>query len=117
MVFVLLSGVPEGGFQETSYQVTPTLLVLFRILYYFYVIAYGTVFLVRKLNGRHKGQLFAMKELKKSKIIGKRKLVDHTRTERRVLAAIRKLPFLANLQWSFQSDEKLYFIMGKMNFN
>lgn len=50
--------------------------------------AYGKVFLVRKNNGADKGQLYAMKVIKKAAIIQKKKTAEHTRTERQVSGKI-----------------------------
>jgi serine/threonine protein kinase len=46
--------------------------------------AYGKVFLVEKLDGVDKGQLYAMKVLEKNKVTQKKKTTEHTRTEREV---------------------------------
>lgn len=73
---------------------------------------YGKVFLVRKVNAASKGQLFAMKVLKKVTVVRKRKVMEHTITERNVLEAIRDFPFLVTLHYAFQTDSKLHLIMG-----
>ncbi len=46
--------------------------------------AYGKVFLVEKLDGVDKGQVYAMKVLEKVKVTQKEKTTEHTRTEREV---------------------------------
>ena len=61
---------------------------------------------MRKKDG---DRLFAMKVLKKSNIV-KRKQVEHTKTERRVLGAINH-PFVVRLHYAFQTEEKLYFVL------
>jgi serum/glucocorticoid-regulated kinase 2 len=50
-----------------------------------------------------------MKVLSKSNV-AKRKQVEHTRTERRVLATINH-PFIVKLHYAFQTDSKLYFVL------
>ena len=55
------------------------------------------------------GSLYAMKVLSKPNIV-KRKQVEHTRTERRVLGTINH-PFIVKLHYAFQTDNKLYFVL------
>ncbi len=71
------------------------------------------MFLVRKVSGVDSGKLFAMKVLKKASIVRKRKVMEHTMTERSVLEAIRDFPFLVTLHYAFQTDTKLHLILGK----
>jgi len=47
-------------------------------------------------------------------VIAARKEVEHTRTERSVMAKLDH-PFLAKLHWSFQTDHNLYFVMDFIN--
>lgn len=54
-----------------------------------------------------------MKVLKKATIVKKRKVMEHTLTERNVLEAIRDFPFLVTLHYAFQTETKLHLIMGK----
>lgn len=68
--------------------------------------SFGKVTLVRKRTGN---KLYAMKVLKKSNIV-KRKQVEHTKTERRVLGSINH-PFIVRLYYAFQTDDKLYFVL------
>ncbi|EDO39163.1 predicted protein, partial [Nematostella vectensis] len=77
--------------------------------------AYGKVFLARKRGGHHDGRLFAMKVLKKATIVQKAKTAEHTRTERQVLEAVRRCPFLVTLHWAFQTEAKLHLIMDYVN--
>ena len=51
--------------------------------------------------------------LKKAVIVRKRKVMEHTLTERSVLEAIRDFPFLVTLHYAFQTDAKLHLIMGE----
>lgn len=74
--------------------------------------AYGKVFLVRKLRGHDSGKLYAMKVLKKASIVQKQKTLEHAKTERQVLEAIRQSPFLVTLHYAFQTDSKLHLILG-----
>ncbi len=68
--------------------------------------SFGKVTLVRKKNDQ---KLYAMKVLSKPNII-KRKQVEHTKTERRVLGTINH-PFIVRLHYAFQTEEKLYFVL------
>lgn len=77
------------------------------------ILAYGKVFLVRKVSGHDAGKLYAMKVLKKATIIQKAKTTEHTKTERQVLEHIRQSPFLVTLHYAFQTDTKLHLILGK----
>lgn len=52
---------------------------------------------------------FAVKILRKQEIINK-KQVDHTNTEREMLAAMQH-PFLMGLRYAFQNNTKLYFVL------
>lgn len=67
---------------------------------------------MRKITECNKGKLFAMKVLKKATIVKKRKVMEHTLTERNVLEAIRDFPFLVTLHYAFQTETKLHLIMG-----
>jgi len=66
----------------------------------------GTVYLVRLKNTKF---YFAMKEIVKDEMI-KRKKIRRVLTEREILATIDH-PFVVTLYCSFQSKDKLYFIM------
>lgn len=68
--------------------------------------SYGKVFLVQH---KQSGNTYAMKMLKKEEL-KKRNQVEHTMAERRILEKIRH-PFIVSLQFSFQSKEKLYFVL------
>lgn len=68
--------------------------------------SFGKVTLVRKKSD---SKLYAMKVLSKSDIV-KRKQVEHTRTERKVLGSINH-PFIVRLHYAFQTEEKLYFVL------
>ena len=77
----------------------------------FLILAYGKVFLVRKLGGNDGGKLYAMKVLKKATIVQKAKTTEHIKTERQVLASVRQSPFLCTLYYAFQTDTKLHLIL------
>lgn len=77
-----------------------------------FILAYGKVFLVRKITGADLGKLYAMKVLKKAAILQKAKTAEHIKTERQVLESIRQIPFLVSLHYAFQSDAKLHLVMG-----
>ena len=83
-----------------------------RVLIRSFLLAYGKVFLVRKITGADLGKLYAMKVLKKAAILQKAKTAEHIKTERQVLESIRQIPFLVSLHYAFQSDAKLHLVMG-----
>jgi serine/threonine protein kinase len=68
--------------------------------------SFGKVTLVRKKTN---SMIFAMKILSKSHLI-KRKQVEHTKTERRVLSVVSH-PFIVGLHYAFQTESKLYFVL------
>lgn len=68
--------------------------------------SFGKVTLVRKKNDQ---RLYAMKVLSKPNIV-KRKQVEHTKTERRILGTLNH-PFVVKLHYAFQTEEKLYFVL------
>nr|XP_023994240.1 ribosomal protein S6 kinase beta-2-like isoform X3 [Salvelinus alpinus] len=71
---------------------------------------YGKVFQVRKVQGAQTGKIFAMKVLKKAKIVCNAKDTAHTRAEREVLETVRH-PFIVDLLYAFQTGGKLYLIL------
>ncbi|XP_043283405.1 ribosomal protein S6 kinase beta-1-like [Venturia canescens] len=71
---------------------------------------YGKVFQVRKVSGKDKGSIFAMKVLCKASIISNQKDTAHTKAERNILEAV-KHPFIVNLIYAFQTGGKLYLIL------
>ncbi len=54
-----------------------------------------------------------MKVLKKKKLISEGE-VEHTRTEKNILIN-NNHPFLVNLKFSFQTEKKIYFVLGTLN--
>eukprot|EP00767_Chilomastix_cuspidata_P005918 gnl/Chilomastix_cuspidata/619.p1 GENE.gnl/Chilomastix_cuspidata/619~~gnl/Chilomastix_cuspidata/619.p1 ORF type:complete len:496 (-),score=258.08 gnl/Chilomastix_cuspidata/619:1465-2772(-) len=68
--------------------------------------SFGSVFLVRR---RENHREYAMKILKKRRLLDSNQ-AEHTLTEHRVLQRIRH-PFITSLHFSFQTQEKLYFVM------
>jgi serum/glucocorticoid-regulated kinase 2 len=70
--------------------------------------SFGKVMQVRK---KDTGKIFAMKVLKKAQLVA-RKQVAHTKTERKVLEDISH-PFICHLKYAFQTDTKLYMILGQ----
>eukprot|EP00494_Astrolonche_serrata_P031107 UN31376 len=66
--------------------------------------------MVKKVDS---GQIYAMKVLKKKQLV-KRKQVDHTKTERRILANIDN-PFIVSLRYAFQTPAKLYLCLDFFN--
>ncbi|KAL6731555.1 hypothetical protein Aduo_002406 [Ancylostoma duodenale] len=73
--------------------------------------AYGKVFMVRKIGGKDHGQIYAMKVLRKMRVLSKPKTLEHTLAERQVLERLRGVPFLVNLYYAFQTDTKLHIVM------
>ncbi|CAM0139991.1 unnamed protein product [Umbelopsis sp. WA50703] len=69
--------------------------------------AYGKVLLVRHKTSR---QLYAMKVLKKASLYLKTKHVEHTKAERQILEDV-KHPFIVQLFYAFQTDDRLYLIL------
>lgn len=69
--------------------------------------SFGKVFLVRPVRGGQ-SEVYAMKVLKKSEVI-RRQQLEHTLTERFVLATIRN-PFILSLQHAFQTSDKLFLV-------
>jgi hypothetical protein len=67
--------------------------------------SFGKVFLVQLKSSK---QIYAMKVLKKSEVI-RRKQVEHTKTERRIMGATDH-PFIVTLRYAFQTEDKLYFV-------
>ncbi|TMW65074.1 hypothetical protein Poli38472_009241 [Pythium oligandrum] len=68
--------------------------------------SFGKVTLVRKKTN---SKIFAMKILSKTHLL-KRKQIEHTKTERRVLSVVSH-PFIVGLHYAFQTDTKLYFVL------
>ena len=71
--------------------------------------AFAKVVLVRKKSN---SQLYAMKILKKRDIY-RRNEEQHIQSERKILASV-KSPFLVNLKYAFQTNNKLYMVMEFM---
>jgi len=71
--------------------------------------SFGKVMLVRKKDTQ---KMYAMKTLHKSALIKRNQLI-HTQTERRIIQGIKN-PFLTNLEFAFQTNEKLYMVMDYM---
>ena len=69
---------------------------------------------MRKVEGSNAGKLFAMKVLRKAKMVLDRKLMEHTRTERHILEEVQH-PFIVKLHYAFQTDAKLYLVLGYVN--
>uniref|UniRef100_H2Y4V0 non-specific serine/threonine protein kinase n=1 Tax=Ciona savignyi TaxID=51511 RepID=H2Y4V0_CIOSA len=71
--------------------------------------SFGKVFLVRKIVGNDRGQLYAMKVLKKAKL----KVRDRVRTkmERNILVDVNH-PFIVKVYYAFQTDGNLYMVLA-----
>ncbi|KYQ91552.1 protein serine/threonine kinase [Tieghemostelium lacteum] len=77
------------------------------------VIGKGSFGKVMQVVKKDTGKIYAMKVLNKKNIL-ERKEIDHTRAERNILKKLVH-PFLVNLNYSFQTEDKLYFIMDYVN--
>eukprot|EP00010_Vexillifera_abyssalis_P006942 CAMPEP_0201550296 /NCGR_PEP_ID=MMETSP0173_2-20130828/6675_1 /ASSEMBLY_ACC=CAM_ASM_000268 /TAXON_ID=218659 /ORGANISM="Vexillifera sp., Strain DIVA3 564/2" /LENGTH=393 /DNA_ID=CAMNT_0047960229 /DNA_START=259 /DNA_END=1440 /DNA_ORIENTATION=+ len=72
--------------------------------------SFGKVMQVRKKDD---GKIYAMKVLRKEAIIA-RKQVAHTKAEKSILQKIQH-PFIVNLNFAFQTEDKLYMILDYIN--
>ena len=67
------------------------------------------VLLVQKQIGQDRGDLYAMKILRKMHLL-KRGQIERTKTERKVLSIVDH-PFIMKLHFAFQSDDKLFLVL------
>jgi len=72
--------------------------------------SFGKVMQVRKKDN---DKIYAMKVLNKKTILERNEL-EHTKAEKNILQKLVH-PFLVNLVYAFQTDDKLYFIMDYIN--
>lgn len=70
---------------------------------------FASVYQVRKKDN---GKIYAMKILSKTKL-KKTNQLDHIKTER-VILEYADFPFLVSLVYAFQTEDKLYMVMGKL---
>jgi tRNA A-37 threonylcarbamoyl transferase component Bud32 len=77
------------------------------------VIGKGSFGKVIQVAKKDTGKIYAMKVLNKKTII-ERNEMEHTKAEKNILQKLVH-PFLVNLHYSFQTREKLYFIMDYVN--
>jgi serine/threonine protein kinase len=68
---------------------------------------------VLQVRQKSTGKIFAMKVLNKKTIL-ERNEMDHTKSEKSILMKLTS-PFLVKLYYSFQTADKLYFIMDYIN--
>ena len=73
--------------------------------------SFGKVLLAKH---KHEGKIYAVKVLQKAHIM-RRNEVKHIMSERSVLLKNVKHPFLVGLHYSFQSPDKLYFVLDYVN--
>lgn len=78
-----------------------------------YVIGKGSFGKVLQVRKKDNGKIYAMKILNKKNILENNEL-EHTKTEKNILQKLVH-PFLVNLNYSFQTPDKLYFIMDYVN--
>ena len=74
--------------------------------------SFGRVYLAT-MNGQS-NKYYAIKTLEKKKILQKNE-TDHINCELRVLIDNLKHPFLVSLKYSFQTVDKLYFVLDYVN--
>lgn len=65
-------------------------------------------------RNKNEGNIYAIKVLQKQAIM-KRNEVKHIMSERNVLLKNVKHPFLVGLHYSFQTADKLYFVLDYVN--
>jgi serine/threonine protein kinase len=73
--------------------------------------SFGKVFQVRK---RDTGKIYAMKVLRKARVVRSKKGTRYLETERAILEDV-KHPYIVSLRYAFQTDGKLYLIMDYLN--
>ncbi len=73
--------------------------------------SFGKVFMARH---KDEGKIYAVKVLSKQTIL-QRNEVKHIMSERNVLIRNLNNPFLVSLHYSFQSRNKLYFVLDHVN--
>jgi len=66
-----------------------------------------------QVKKKDNGKIYAMKVLDKKHILEHNE-VEHTLAERNILKKLHH-PFLVNLNFSFQTEDKLYFILDYVN--
>jgi len=77
------------------------------------VIGKGSFGKVMQVKKKDDGKIYAMKVLRKDTIIA-RKQVTHTKAEKNILMKIQH-PFIVNLNYAFQTKDKLYMILDYIN--
>eukprot|EP01090_Pellita_catalonica_P009231 TRINITY_DN2028_c0_g1_i6.p1 TRINITY_DN2028_c0_g1~~TRINITY_DN2028_c0_g1_i6.p1 ORF type:complete len:402 (+),score=54.88 TRINITY_DN2028_c0_g1_i6:970-2175(+) len=77
------------------------------------VIGRGSFGKVLQVKKKDNGNIYAMKVLNKATIIDRDEL-EHTKSERDILMTLDN-PFLVHLYFSFQTRDKLYFVMDYIN--
>lgn len=80
---------------------------------YHYVIGKGGFGKVWSVEFKKNKKIYAMKEMMKTKIIGK-KSISSVMNERLLLSTL-KHPFIVNMNYAFQDREYLYLVMDLLN--
>eukprot|EP01134_Creolimax_fragrantissima_P000613 CFRG0613T1 len=78
------------------------------------VIGKGSFGKVLQVKKKDTGRIYAMKILKKGHLIERDEL-EHTKSERAILAKNNNCPFLVGLKFSFQTPDKLYLVLDYIN--
>jgi serine/threonine protein kinase len=71
---------------------------------------FGKVLLVQK---KDTGRIYAMKAIRKEHVLARNE-IEHTLAEKDVMSKINH-PFIVNLKFSFQTEDRLYLVMDYMN--
>uniref|UniRef100_A0A7S2TG11 non-specific serine/threonine protein kinase n=1 Tax=Lotharella oceanica TaxID=641309 RepID=A0A7S2TG11_9EUKA len=73
------------------------------------VVGKGSFGKVYQVKYKKTGEIFALKSLKKQQLL-KRKQIEHTQTERKVLQQMQH-PFIVSLKFAFQTKDRLYMVL------
>ena len=77
------------------------------------VIGKGTLGKVMQVRKKDTERVYALKIVRKADVV-ERKEIDHIISERQVLAQLHH-PFIVNLKFSFQTEDKLYLVLSFIN--
>lgn len=106
-----LSGIdqPSSAIYNGANHEAPSSLGDFKIIKVLGKGSFGTVFLVQKTKGENEGKYYAMKTLRKIKIL-EYKMVESTLLEKEILESFHH-PFLVKLEYAFQTDDTIFFVL------
>lgn len=75
------------------------------------------MYLVQKKGGKDDGNLYAMKVLEKKDRLQTVETAQQMKWEREVLETFRGSQYLVQLHYAFQTESKLYVVLGNYCFN